>query len=100
MVGIEMFGTHASCSAGPSCPRWRSRWLEECKGEGIEIDPSFASYRSPQSLVQTPVCEEFTIQRLSVRTVCRVREISGRYKFGEEFALSLDGERHPRAGPG
>ena len=30
--------------------------------------------------------------RLSVRTVCRVREIFGRYKFGEEFALSKDGE--------
>ena len=29
---------------------------------------------------------------LSVRTVCRVREIFGRYKFGEEFALSKDGE--------
>jgi hypothetical protein len=32
-----------------------------------------------------------TIQRLSVRIVCRVREISGRYKFGDEFALSIDG---------
>ena len=35
--------------------------------------------------------------RLSVRTVCRVREISGRYKFGEEIALSKDGDRRPRA---
>ena len=26
---------------------------------------------------------------LSVRIVCRVREISGRYKFGEEFALMV-----------
>ena len=26
-----------------------------------------------------------------------MREISGRYKFGEEFALSIDGDRRPRA---
>ena len=44
----------------------------------------------------TSVCG-ITIQRLSVRIVCRVREISGRYKFGEEFALSIDGDRRPRA---
>ena len=39
-------------------------------------------------------CVRITIQRLSRRTVCRVRvrEISGRYKFGEIFALSKDGE--------
>ena len=37
---------------------------------------------------------------LSVRTVCRVRENSGRYKFGEEIALSKDGEGVHAPAPG
>ena len=35
-----------------------------------------------------------------MRTVCRVREISGRYKFGEEIALSKDGEGVHAPAPG
>ena len=59
-------------------------------------DPLTCTRRSTIPRSDTSVCG-ITIQRLSVRTVCRVREISGRYKFGEEIALSKDGDRRPRA---
>ena len=51
----------------------------------IEIDPLPATAtNNPRFRHQ---CVRITIQRLSERTVCRacVREIFGRYKFGEEL---------------
>ena len=34
MVGIEMFETHAGCSAGPSLQRWRLRWASKNSSGG------------------------------------------------------------------